>query len=73
MNISVEGNGLPLDKLKKVFIANKGDTPILFSFKNPKFGGVKVKTANNFSINLSEKALKEVGSLVGSENLSLVL
>ncbi|MCF7908836.1 MAG: DNA polymerase III subunit alpha [Candidatus Omnitrophica bacterium] len=73
MNIFIEGNGLPLDKLKKVFTDNKGDVPILFSFKDPRFGGVKVKTANSFSITVNEQALKEVSSVVGSDNLSLVL
>jgi len=73
MNIFIEGNGLALDKLKKVFTNNKGDTPILFSFKNPRFGGVKIKTADSFSININEQALKEVGSVVGEENLSLIL
>ena len=73
MNIFIEGKSLPLDKLKTVFTSNKGITPILFSFKDPKFNGVKVKTADSFSINVSEQSLRQVGELVGAGNLSLVL
>jgi len=73
MNIFIEGNGLALDKLKKVFTSNKGDIPILFSFKNPRYNGVKIKTADTFSIKVNEQALKQVGSVVGDENLSLIL
>ncbi len=73
MNIFIEGKSLPLEKLKAVFTSNKGSTPILFSFKDPKFNGVKVKTADSFSINISEQSLRQVGELVGEGNLSLVL
>ncbi|MBU1113040.1 MAG: DNA polymerase III subunit alpha [Candidatus Omnitrophica bacterium] len=73
MNIFIEGNNLPLEKLKAVFTSNKGNIPILFSFKNPKFGGVKIKTADSFSINVSEQSLHQVGELVGEGNLTLVI
>ncbi|MBN3039678.1 MAG: DNA polymerase III subunit alpha [Candidatus Omnitrophica bacterium] len=71
--ISVEGKSLPLDRLKKVFISNKGATPVFFSFKDSKLQGVKVKTDNNFHIALNDKALDDIGSLVGEENVILTL
>ena len=73
MNISVDKNNLALDKLKKIFVSNKGTTPVFFSFKDSKLQGVKVKTANKFCIALSQQALEDVGSVVGKSNLSLTL
>jgi len=72
-DIHIENNELPLDKLKDIFVENKGNTPVLFSFRDSKLRGVKVKTANSFSININEKALKDVEALVGQGNLSLTL
>lgn len=72
-NITIEGSDLPLAKLKKVFIRYQGNTPVFFSFRNPRFDGVKVKTADNLRMSLSEQALEEVSSIVGSKNLSLTL
>jgi len=73
MNIFVERNNLALDKLKKIFVNNKGVTPVSFSFKDSKLQGVKVKTANKFSIALSQQTLKDLTAIVGSGNLSLTL
>ncbi len=73
LNIYVEKNGLPLDQLKSIFIKNKGTIPVFFSFKDTKLGGLKVRTANKFCIDLSEQALEQVSSLVGPQNLSLTL
>jgi len=71
--ISIPGKGLELDKLKKVFIQNKGATPIIFDLKDPKMQGVKIKTANNFYISINEKALSDLSSVVGEENLVLTI
>jgi len=73
MNISVAKDGLPLDKLKSIFIKNKGTIPVFFSFKDSKLGRLKVRTGDKFCIDLSEKSLAEVSSLVGESNLSLTL
>ncbi len=73
VNISVQDNGLPLNRLKDVFVKNKGDTPVFFSFKNSKLKGVKVKTGDTLKISSSEETLGEVGAIVGRENLTLSL
>jgi DNA polymerase-3 subunit alpha len=73
MNILVKNREFPLDKLRKIFINNKGDIPVFFSFPDSKMQGIKVKTGNKFCVSVNEQALKEVGSVVGQENLSLVL
>lgn len=73
INISIEQNGLALKKLKSIFVANKGTTPIFFVLKNSKLQGVKIKTANEFYLRPSEPIITEIGSLVGEENLFLTL
>lgn len=72
-NIFIDDKKLPLERLKNVFINHKGSTPVFFSFKSTNLQGVKVKTADSYSITLDEQVLKEVSSLVGRENLSLTL
>ncbi len=72
-NISLENNGISLNNLKSVFLGNKGETPVFFSFRNSKLHGVKVKSGSKFCIALDEKALKEIGTAVGEGNLSLTL
>ncbi|MBU1366912.1 MAG: DNA polymerase III subunit alpha [Candidatus Omnitrophica bacterium] len=95
INISIDSEkGVPLDKLKNIFVNNHGKIPAYFIVKNsiPKAnpagkseeaakscfyqkgasGGVKIKTANEFCLNLNEEILKEMSSLVGEENLSLI-
>jgi DNA polymerase-3 subunit alpha len=73
LNIFIEDNNLSLDRLKAVFVNNKGTMPVFFSFKNSKLRGVKVKTGDTFSIALNEKALEEVSLVVGEENLCLTI
>ncbi|NQT28694.1 MAG: hypothetical protein HQ570_03765, partial [Candidatus Omnitrophica bacterium] len=73
VNISLENNGISLNNLKSVFLNHKGQTPVYFSFKDSKLKGVKVKTGSKFCIALDEKGLKEIGTAVGEENLSLTL
>jgi len=73
VNISIEKNGLSLDKLKSVFIKNKGDIPVFLSFKSSKLNEIKIKTANKFCISLNEQVLEELTALVKEENLSLTL
>ena len=73
LNIFIEDNNLSLDRLKAVFVNNKGTMPVFFSFKNSKLRGVKVKTGDTFSIALNEKALEEVSLVVCEENLCLTI
>ncbi len=73
INIAIEKNKLPLERLKNIFIKNKGSVAVMFSFKDAKLGGVRIKTGNNFHIALSEQVLRDIESLVGERNLSLTL
>ena len=72
-NIVIEKNRLHLDKLKDIFTNNRGNVPIYFSFKNSRMDGVKIKTADNCSIELTPQVLKDLTSLVGDGNLVLTL
>lgn len=73
INILVNNSSLPLDKLKSIIADNQGQIPVFFEFKNSRMQGVKIKTANQFYLRPSEDVLDQIGSLVGKENLSLIL
>jgi DNA polymerase III subunit alpha len=71
--IRIQDKNIPLKELKDIFLQNKGLTPVFFAFSDSKLGGVKVKTANNFHISLSDKTLDDVSLVVGQGNLSLTI
>lgn len=73
VDIAVEGNNLALKKLKDIFSSNKGNTPIFFTFKDSKFSGVKIKTADDLGVGLNEAVLAQISDIVGKQNLSLTL
>ncbi len=73
VNISVDRKNIPLDKLKKIVVENKGDKPVFFSFPDQRFGQTKVKVGEKFAISLAPSALGKISSLVGESNLSLTL
>ncbi|MCP4652238.1 MAG: DNA polymerase III subunit alpha [Candidatus Omnitrophica bacterium] len=73
VDISIEQDKFPLDKLKKIFAINKGNIPVFFTFKKSKFHGVKIKTAQSFHLALNDRVLGEIGALIGEDNLSLTL
>jgi DNA polymerase-3 subunit alpha len=70
INITVNKSLPPLDKLKDIFVKNRGKVPVVFALNN-KLKGVKIKTAEEYHLNLNEEVLKNLGSLVGEDNLSL--
>jgi len=72
LNIAVRGDKFPLATLKELFLNNRGNTPVVFMFNNSNLNGIKIKTANSFSLRLSENILKEIGALIGEENISLI-
>ncbi|MFA6281162.1 MAG: DNA polymerase III subunit alpha [Candidatus Omnitrophota bacterium] len=71
LNIAVRSEKFPLAVLKELFLNNRGSTPVVFMFSNSKLNGIKIKTANSFSLRLTENILKEIGALIGEENISL--
>lgn len=71
VNIFIESNRLPLNRLKNIFVSNKGSIPVFFSFKNSKFEGIRIRTADKFCIGVNEETLKEISSVVGEGNVSL--
>ncbi|UCD15991.1 MAG: DNA polymerase III subunit alpha [Candidatus Omnitrophota bacterium] len=73
VNILLDRNKLELNKLKSVFSNNQGAIPVSFMFKKTKFQGIKIKTAQQFSLQLNEQVLGQIGALVGEENLVLSL
>ncbi len=73
LNIAVKGDKFPLARLKEIFLNNRGQTPVVFMFNGSKLNGIKIKTGNGFSLRLSENVLKEIESLIGEENISLIL
>jgi hypothetical protein len=73
INIGVNKNHLSVGKLKEIFINNCGNIPVLFNFNNPKFKGLKIKTAEQFYLQVNECVLNEISSLVGEGNLLLTL
>ncbi|MBU2103134.1 MAG: DNA polymerase III subunit alpha [Candidatus Omnitrophota bacterium] len=73
VNITIEKNKFPLDKLRGIFVKSRGTIPVVFTLKNSKMEGIKIKTANNFFLNPSDDVLKELDALIGQENLSLTL
>ncbi|MDD4182895.1 MAG: DNA polymerase III subunit alpha [Candidatus Omnitrophica bacterium] len=73
LNIAINQEKFPLANLRTIFLNNRGTTPVVFAFRNSKLNGVKIKTANQFCLKLTENALKEISALIGAENLSLSL
>lgn len=73
VNIFVNKDNVSLDGLKKILIENKGETPVSFMFRNSKFQGMKIKTADKFCLKMDEKVLSEIEGLVGQESLSLTI
>ncbi|MDD5584401.1 MAG: DNA polymerase III subunit alpha, partial [Candidatus Omnitrophica bacterium] len=73
VNILIEKNKFPLDKIKDIFVKSRGKIPVIFTVKNSKMQGIKIKTANDFFLNPSNAVLQQLDSLVGEENLSLTV
>ncbi|MDD5195218.1 MAG: DNA polymerase III subunit alpha [Candidatus Omnitrophica bacterium] len=73
VNILIEKNKFPLEAIKDIFVKSRGKIPVIFTLKNSKMQGIKIKTANNFFLNPSEEVLQKLDSLVGEENLSLTV
>ncbi|MCM8831382.1 MAG: DNA polymerase III subunit alpha [Candidatus Omnitrophica bacterium] len=73
INIYIKDKNFKVDKLKKIFNNNRGKTPVVFVFKNSKMQGIRIKTANEFFLNPKIEILNKIASVVGEENLSLVI
>lgn len=73
INISIEKEKVALARLKNIFLNNKGDVPVSFRLTNSKLSGVKIKTAGDFHLSATKEVLDDISSVVGEENLSLVI
>ncbi|MBD3264244.1 MAG: DNA polymerase III subunit alpha [Candidatus Omnitrophica bacterium] len=73
VNVFVEKNKFSLGNLKSILTSNRGRIPVIFSFRNSKMEGVKLKTADNLRIDLNEEVLEQIRGVVGAENLVLTL
>ena len=73
VNISIEKEKTSLQKLKTILAKNKGRIPVSFTLNDTKLQGMKIKTAGDFHLLATEKVLDDISSVVGEENLSLVL
>lgn len=73
VHISIEKDKFPLSELKNIFINNRGKIPVVFTLKNSRMQGVKIKTTNDFCLSLNEDILNKIGLLIGEDNLSLTL
>jgi DNA polymerase-3 subunit alpha len=71
VDISIDREKTPIGKLKNIFADNKGTTPVVFKLRGGKFEGVKIKTAQDYALALSETTLAQIGELVGEDNLTL--
>ncbi|MEI8349777.1 MAG: DNA polymerase III subunit alpha [Candidatus Omnitrophota bacterium] len=73
VSIAIDKEKFPLRDLKSIFMNNRGKIPVIFAFKNSKLQGLRIKTANEFCLNLNEQIVGQISSLIGEENLSLAL
>jgi len=73
LNILVDKNIFKPKELKEVFLEHKGEVPVYFTMKNARLGGVKIKTGQDYYIDLSPNVLEKVSSLVGEKNFLLTL
>ena len=73
VNISIEKEKASLQRLKSILVSNKGKVPVSFTLNDSKLQGMKIKTAGEFHLLATKKVLEDISSVVGEENLSLVL
>ncbi len=62
-----------IKKLKKIFSAYRGSTPVIFTLKRKNNHHLKIKTSQNFYLKVDDRLLKELASIIGESNLSLTL
>lgn len=73
VSILIEEGNLPLNELRNLLLEYKGEVPVIFSFKNKRLQGVKIKTSNTYAISPKQEIMAKLVQLVGEENISLVL
>ncbi len=71
LDILVHNGGFNLKELKEIFLRHRGSIPVYFILKNTKIKGVKIKTAQNFSLTINESLINDIVSVVGEENIIL--
>ncbi len=71
LNIVVHNGGFNLKALKEIFLEHKGSIPVYFVLNNEKIKGVKIKTAESFFLNINDKLIERIASLVGKDNVVL--
>ncbi len=73
VDIFVDKNSFNLKKLRDIFVTHKGSVPVCFILKNYRQHPVRIKTAQDFYLDVNEEVLEKLAAVVGRENISLAL
>jgi DNA polymerase-3 subunit alpha len=73
LNIIVKKNSFKPKVLKDIFSKHQGGTPVYFILRKSRFRGVKIRTADNYHLALSESLLDNIGDIVGQDNIRIRL